>query len=285
MTKPDFKKIGFIGLGLMGGSLALLIKKKQPQIKLYAIAKHQKTIDEAKKQKLIESGGTSIKSLPTDLDLVFICTPISNIPDQIKTISKHTKTPLMITDIGSTKTTIIKKTKLNNPQHCFIAGHPMAGSEKTGLSAASSDLIANATYILIPNKNPKYKQLQRLISDLGFKVLELTAETHDALVCAASHMPYLMAVAAAATAKKSIKNQTKLFWQIASSGFRDTTRVAGCAPEWGTDVLLNNKKHALKALDTSIQTLTYIKTLIKNSDKKKLTAFLKSVQDFKTKKL
>lgn len=236
----------------MGGSLAFLVKKYFPDAMIYAADADQKTIDFALSQGIIQSGSTEWTNFPKNLDLIWICTPISTIEDIAFEASEYFDKATIITDIGSVKQPILNI--FRNTHSGFIAGHPMAGIEKTGIEYASVSIVEKAPYILITQISEKYAVFSKFIAQLGFDVIEMEAEAHDEAMAYASHLPYLMAcLTASASAhlsedKKEQEDKEEQLQRVLGPGFRDTTRVAASSVHWGTDVCRFNKKAILEAL-------------------------------------
>jgi prephenate dehydrogenase len=272
-----FKKIGFIGLGLLGGSIAKLIKSEFPNIELFAITNSQETIKQAKSLNIIHDGNTSISCLPKDLDLVFICTPISLILPSIEKITNHITNPnLIITDIASVKEEICSNIPKLKFQHLFIPGHPMAGTEKTGFIFSDKQILKDAPYILIPQKDKRYDLFKSFINKLFFNTIEMKPSQHDKLVCLASHIPYLLSCLTVSATSELAKKENDLLKSIISTGFRDTTRVAQSAANWGTEVCQANNKSIINALENTKNSLENLIELVKNSKDPELFNWLSS---------
>ncbi|MFA5878763.1 MAG: prephenate dehydrogenase/arogenate dehydrogenase family protein [Candidatus Margulisiibacteriota bacterium] len=277
-----FKKIGFIGLGLIGGSLAKLIKETEPKINLFALVKSTATLNYALTNQIIDHGSIKETELPQDLDLVFVCTPIHLINHYINLANNVISQKVIITDIGSIKTgiapaSLLPKTKL------YIGGHPMAGKETSGIKESESALLKNKTYILIKEKHDLYDQFRAFLQHLGFNVLELAnAAEHDFLVAIASHLPYLMAILTSSTAKIAIEaDSLQKFKRIISSGFKDTTRVSGSSLEWGVDISKFNKENLLQLLKITRQNLNFLETALEQNDEAALQKLFTNAKNFR----
>jgi prephenate dehydrogenase len=273
LTNNKIKKVAFIGLGLVGGSMALLIRQYFPKIKLAAIARSENTISYALNKGIIDEGSTEISQIPKDTDVVFICTPIDLINSYAKEVSKLITKDLIITDVGSVKENICKGIAGLRKTHTFIGGHPMAGSDKVGIEFATAKIMQKATYILIQQENKSFKVLREFLVSLDFKVLEMNAQEHDLYVAVASHMPYLLAHLIVKNADGYANEDEKMLKNIISSGFRDTTRVANSDPTWGKDICLGNKKNLLYYLERTKQNIQEIEALIKAEDSSNIKAY------------
>jgi prephenate dehydrogenase len=258
-----YQNIGFIGLGLIGGSIAKLIKNQFPEASLFAVATKPDTISYAISEGLVDAGTTCLENVPDNLDLIFVCTPIELIAPTINQLSEQLSNDLTITDIGSVKSEICQQVKITKDNQIFIPGHPMAGNEKTGIRNAQGSLLHQATYILVPQQNEKYEKFKQFLSLLDFRILELEPGTHDLLACVASHFPYIMAILTAQASQSISDQDQQLLKQVISSGFRDTTRVAGSSAAWGAEVCGHNKDNILKAIEVTKQNLSTLESLIK----------------------
>lgn len=277
-SKSNIKNIAIIGLGLIGGSLAKALKGKG--FSVTGITKNPKTIKLALKEKVISRGFTklSLKALE-NIDIVFICTPLPLIKDYLNKISKlKLNNKFIITDAGSTKSEICKYAKkvfspkhsilktqysMLNTQYFFIGGHPMAGTEKSGFTASEKDLFKNRAWILTPTKkdNVTLNKLNTIIKKVGGIPIITTPEEHDQAVALISHLPLLTSIGLCQITKKSKFN--KLASMIASSGFRDTTRIAGGNPEMNSNLLLSNSIELQKLLPLYLKELNNLLKMAK----------------------
>ena len=258
--KHKIKNIAIIGLGLIGGSLAKALKGKG--YILIGIDKNSKTIKLALKEKVIQKGFTELTSKSLEnVGIIFICTPLPLIKDYLNKISKlKLKKKIIITDVGSTKSEICK-----SPYSMFIGGHPMAGTEKAGFASSKKDLFKNCSWVLTPKKNnPKaLSELKKVILKTGAKIILTTPEKHDQAVALISHLPLLMSIGLCSVIKNS--DIRDLSSKLASSGFKDTTRIAGGNPEMNSNLLISNLTVLKKLLPSYVKELNNI---LKTADSK-----------------
>ncbi|MBI2995816.1 MAG: prephenate dehydrogenase/arogenate dehydrogenase family protein [Candidatus Melainabacteria bacterium] len=280
------KCIAIIGLGLIGGSLAKALKGKGYTV--IGITRNPKTIKLAKKEKAIDIGSTKPDSkVLKKADVIFIATPLRFIPDYIKKIAAlKLKKEVIVTDVGSTKVKICKIAKQYflpsrrfavSPARFFIGGHPMAGTEHAGFSASKKDLFKNCTWILTPtDKNKKLiKGIKKIITRIHAKPIITTPEKHDKAVALISHFPLLVSIGLCQLVKNTNdKKLKKLAMTIASSGFRDTTRIAGGNPEMSLGLLTSNSNELVQLLPR------YFKEL-KKALKLATLKNLKSIQEWR----
>lgn len=249
------KKVLIIGLGLIGSSIALCIKKEHPAVTIIGIDNQESSVDFALKRKIIDQKESTIETAAVQADIIFLCTPVKSMLKQLKLLGTLSLKPeVIITDVGSTKLEIIETAQAAGLK-TFIGGHPMAGSHKSGVTAADENLFENAYYILTASEAGTQKQVQQLqtiLQGTRAKFVVLTAKEHDQITGMLSHLPHIIAA--------GLVNQSKVFneehprsRQLAAGGFRDITRIASSDPQMWTDILLSNKE-ALLALMGSWQT-------------------------------
>lgn len=266
-----FKKIAFVGLGLIGGSLAQTIKNVFPKTEIIALARSKETINYGLRQKIISAGTNELeefKPLLKDVDLLIVAAPINKIIEYTKLLYPLLANNAIILDVASSKQTICQK--LSNLSDKFIGGHPMFGTEKTGIKQSSPQLATNAVFVLTPGPKTapaKINKLKKFISKLQMRPLIIPADQHDQAVAAISHVPYLAATALLQLADTTDKKN------LAATGFQSSTRVGEANPEWGLEICQTNKKAITQELSLLIKKLHQLKKNIKRNQKTKLQAF------------
>jgi prephenate dehydrogenase len=246
-------RVFIIGLGLIGGSLALGIKKahKEAVITGYDVSEEQLKL--GKMLGVIDEISPSVEQGAKDADLIIIATPVK-VTEKIIEILEQTslKKNVIVSDAGSTKKEIVEKAgKLKQKGITFIGGHPMAGSHKSGVTAAKSILFENAFYIFTPENHIPEEKIQELTNWLAgtkARFITLSAEEHDYLTGVISHFPHVVAASLVHQAEKTSAKQ-KLVPSLAAGGFRDVTRIASSSPEMWRDILLQNKDVILHLLE------------------------------------
>ena len=234
-----FERIAIVGVGLIGGSLGLAFRQAASSSRLVGISRDE-TIAKALELGVVDEG-YSYEELDggiAEADLVLLCTPIRRIVELLPEVMRCARDDALISDVGSTKR-VIAQTALaaGREKVHFIGGHPMAGSERSGVSAADPFLFQNAIYILIPDEGvPKklYADLQLLLKGIGARVVELSAEMHDRVVAAISHLPQMLATSLVEMVGRMNEEEGGLYLPLAAGGFRDLTRIASSpfAPVW-----------------------------------------------------
>lgn len=266
-------KVLIFGVGLIGGSLALALKKAEVASHIVGIGRNQDSLKTAILLGVIDEAQTDIAQAMHGADIVVIATPVAQTPEILAAIAPHIKADTIITDAGSTKSDIAGYVA-NAAQNFtpallsqFVGGHPIAGAEKSGVSAANADLFFGKNVVLTPNEQTSKQSLSKvraLWEATGANVSEMSAEAHDQIFAAVSHLPHLLAFALVDDLANR-KNSQQLF-DFAASGFRDFTRIAGSSPEMWRDISLANREALLSELEAYQSELKLLKKLLKNKD-------------------
>jgi arogenate dehydrogenase (NADP+) len=235
--------IGIIGLGLIGGSLGLDFRSQGH--KVWGVSRQQSTCDIAVQKGVVDESSTSLELL-ANADLVFICTPIHLIVPTLQQLTPYLKTEAVVTDVGSVKGAIV-----NNCSQLwsnFVGSHPMAGKTEQGINAAQFDLFVNAPYLITPlESTPNFAVaiLTEIVQNLGCKIYYSSPEEHDRAVAWISHLPVMISTSLIqACGKEQDLNIRQLAENLASSGFRDTSRVGAGNSELGL-MMAKYNRHAL----------------------------------------
>lgn len=263
------KKIVIFGVGLIGGSVALALKKAGSTAQIVGVGRSTESLQTALDLGVIDVASDNIAQAVVDADLILIATPVAQTPAILSAIKPHLGTDAVITDAGSTKTDVLTYASdvLSERASQFVGGHPIAGAEKSGVTAANADLFRNKNVILTPtpeNSADAISRVKTLWQLCGANISDMTAAMHDSVFAAVSHLPHLLAFALVDDIA-SRPNAEQLF-SFAASGFRDFTRIAGSHPEMWRDISLANKEALLKEI-TAFQTeLATLKQLLQNED-------------------
>lgn len=277
------QKIGFIGLGLIGGSIAKKIKINHPKSELIATARHIETIQEAHKQGLISNNTLlDIKDF-SDCDLIFLCATVEKNLEYLESLKNIIKSDCIITDIGSTKSQIHKKAIELGLEEQFIGGHPMTGSEKTGILNANVFLLENAYYIITPTTKTHEKTLNAFydfIKELGAIPLILDYDAHDYATASISHLPHMIAFSLV-NLVKNLDDEHETMKTIAAGGFKDITRIASSSPDMWQSICATNKEQIVKLIDLYIDTISDLKKDIINENAQKLKEKFQNAKDYR----
>ncbi|MDG2989763.1 prephenate/arogenate dehydrogenase [Candidatus Synechococcus calcipolaris G9] len=241
--------IGIVGLGLMGGSLGLDFRALGHRV--LGVSRRSQTWQRALERGAIDAGSTDLGILSSS-EVVFLCPPLGQMVSLARQIIPHLNANAILTDIGSVKGAIVPPLEQLWPH--YVGGHPMAGTAETGIEAAQHHLFANCPYVLTPTErtNPAdVETLATLITSLGSRLYRTTPETHDLAVAWISHLPVMVSSALIlACANGGDRDIYELAQDLASSGFRDTSRVGGGNPELGQMMAQFNQGALLGCLKT-----------------------------------
>lgn len=275
--------ICIIGLGLIGGSLALALKKAYPDYIIYGISDKQSDIDTAIAKGYITSGSLEYSQIIPISDIIFIETPLGTIVDVAHKIIPYLKEGAIVTDGGSCKSIVYDIEPKMPTGTYFIGAHPMAGTEDQGIDAVVDGLFDNAAYIHTPTMHTNtdaLDTLKSLLTPLQVRFYELNPVEHDKVVALISHLP-IIAAAAITNIADDADSQNTLISRLVAGGFRDTTRVASGNITLGLDILLQNKKNIIQYIDNLIMKLSDYRRLLQNSDRETLEYELKKAKEFR----
>ena len=249
--------IGFVGLGLIGGSIAKGLKRKDPAYRIIAYNRNKDVLLAAKLDGVIDEMAEEIGEKFAACDIIFLCAPVQVNAKHMELLKPYLKENAILTDVGSTKTEIMEIAASLGLQKYFIGGHPMAGSERSGYAYSSDHLVENAYYIITPFPETHAKKQQRLV-DLVYGLMGIPmvmdADEHDRIVATVSHVPHLIAFALV-DQLKSDDDEDGTMKQIAAGGFKDITRIAASSPEMWEQICLSNRRAINEVLDEYIEKL------------------------------
>jgi len=274
-------KVSIIGVGLIGGSFGLALKKKRLARQVIGIGRHIHKLKEAKRLGAIDSYTTDFVRGVKDSDIVMVATPVGKIPLIVKRILPHLKDGCIVTDVGSTKEKVVKKVqkilskfagKGRMPKVSFIGGHPMAGSEKQGVRNARADIFSGTTCVLTPQDKSGGKAV-KVVKDLwkrmGARILLLKPEEHDYLVAYTSHLPHVLSSTLANLIGR-VREKDPRSGRLIAGSISDMTRIADSSPDMWIDICLSNSKAISKSIKVMVERLEKIKKSIEKKRKKDL---------------
>lgn len=278
-----FEKIGFIGLGLIGGSIAKTIRRIYPTTTIIATAGHASTIEEAYKDGTIRNKELPELSEFSDCDLIFLCCPVKKNVEYLHALKPLLSDNCILTDVGSVKSDIHQEIiKLNLEEH-FIGGHPMTGSEKTGYASATAYLLENAYYVITPSAHTPedvLTQFQSYIASLGALALILDYRAHDHATASISHLPHVIA-ASLVNLIAGIDDENETMKTIAAGGFKDITRIASSSPVMWQNICLSNTEQIVALIDAFTAQLTQARELIAGQDSEGIYRFFETAKDYR----
>lgn len=282
-SDSPFKTIGFIGLGLIGGSIAKTIRRVYPEIRIKAYNRTEASSLEAFADGVIDECCDASFSGFRDCDLIFLCTPVVTALSFMEQLKPLLKENAILTDVGSVKAEIHRFSEKNGFEHCFIGGHPMAGSEKTGYQHSNDRIIENAWYILTPGgevPTELIRSLSDFISALGALPLLMTYEEHDHVTAAVSHLPHVISAALVNLIHDS-DDPAETMKTIAAGGFRDITRISSSSPQMWQEICEANSENICRMLDAFMQKLMDYRLAIGNEDQKKLLQIFSDCKEYR----
>lgn len=253
-------QIGFVGFGLIGGSIAKALKKKHADCLITVTSRRLDPLYAAKSAGVIDTVTGRIDNSFSACDFIFLCTPVESAESYLPQLKRVKKEGCIITDVGSVKGSIHKAAADAGLAGCFIGGHPMAGSEQSGYASSSADLFKGSTYVLTPSAETGQDQLdayRALVLDLGAVPLVMDCDLHDVSVAGISHVPHLAAAALAKFVQLS-DDPGRHMHALAAGGFKDTTRIAASSPEMWAQICTANRAAIGGLLDRYIAQLTEI---------------------------
>lgn len=254
----NINTIGFIGLGLIGGSLAKSFADQG--ITLYGYDASVDALTDAAESHIFEGLTNELEPfLAFDVDLIYICLPVKHAIKCIHTLKDKSVTTA-ITDAGSTKMSI--QAEANQLGLNFCGGHPIAGKEVSGFANADADLMKNAFHVLTGKPSSLSTALKEIHLNIGMKVIEMTPEKHDKMFGLISHMPHLIAYAII----ELVCDQDEDALNYTGGGFRDFTRIAASDPKMWSDIFTDNKEVMLELIDQYMELLQVWKKTIENDD-------------------
>ena len=255
-----------VGVGLIGGSFALDIKKIYPNSTICGIDKNQAHIDEA-----IQLGVIDIKASFEDLskaDMVIIAIPVDAALNVLPQVLDHVSDHTIVFDTGSTKEDICLKVKGHSKRRNYLAAHPIAGTEFYGPSAAIHGLYKNKTNIICEVEETAFKlqdKALKLFSELGMRIRYMNPKAHDKHIAYVSHLSHISAFMLGKTVIDKEKNERDIF-DMAGSGFESTVRLAKSSPAMWTPIFKQNKTNVIETLDEYIHNLQHFKKLMEDGD-------------------
>ncbi|MGP4691190.1 prephenate/arogenate dehydrogenase family protein [Agrobacterium cavarae] len=269
-----FERIALIGIGLIGSSIARDIKELGLAREVVVSTRSEETLKRAEELELGASYTTSVADAVREADLVIVSVPVGASEDVAKQIAPHLKAGAIVTDVGSTKASVIAQMAPHMPQHVhFIPGHPLAGTEKSGPDAGFAGLFRDRWCIFTPLPGTDAAALDRLKGfwlALGSRVDEMDPEHHDKVLAIVSHLPHIIAYNIVGTADDLSAVTESEVIKYSASGFRDFTRLAASDPTMWRDICLHNKDAILEMLARFSEDLAYLQRAIRWGEGDKL---------------
>lgn len=275
--------VGFIGLGLIGGSIAKGIRRFHPDARILAHTRSRDTMQYALEEGLIDEACESVGEAYGRCDYIFLCAPVESNASYLQILKPLISPSCILTDVGSTKMDIHERINVLGMQKQFIGGHPMTGSEKTGIRNAKWQLLENAYYILTPSEEVPQEMVSRyeaFVRSLKALPLILTCQEHDYVTAAISHLPHIIASSLVNLVRKS-DSEKKTMKQVAAGGFKDITRIASSSPEMWEQICATNRENIISVLDDYINDLISVKISLAEHDHQKIHDLFETSRDYR----
>ena len=284
----QLQRITIWGVGLIGGSLGLALKKNGFQGQRVGLGRNIDRLENALKHDAVDVVTTELAEALQETDLIVLCTPVALIPMLVQRIAESGEAQqhrIVLTDVGSTKSTLVQTVEAQLQERktdtlAFVGGHPMAGSHETGVGAARATLFEKATCILTPTPNTNTDALA-LTRDLwefvGAVPSILSPETHDLLIGAASHLPHLIASILTNTVA-NVETEDGKALDFTATGFQDSTRIAAGSPDLWTGIFTQNRDVLVSLIDDFIGNLTEFKTSLRTDNLAEIERLLLDAQ-------
>jgi len=276
-----FDTIAIAGVGLIGGSLGMAAKKNSLTRRVIAIGRSEQKLMRAKILGAVDEYSLDFESGASEADLVVICTPVRAVVPTLERMAASLKAGAVVTDVGSTKREIVERaTPLTPAGRHFVGGHPMAGSEESGVEAAFPDMFLGATYVLTPTDDTDLEALRKtteFAERIGARVEVMSPEEHDLAVAVISHLPHAMSAALLHAASGSSGRALRL----AAGSFRDLTRISDSPPEIWRDICLTNLDLLIRAIGEFQGSLADFKTALMTGDEAAITRFFEEARQIR----
>jgi prephenate dehydrogenase len=272
-AKLKLNKLVVIGVGLIGGSFALALKRGRLVKHVVGVGRTRRNLSDAIRLKVIDEASRDPARAVAGADLVLLAIPVGQMPAVMSAIEPHLPARAVVTDAGSTKGDVIACARRFLAGHIsrFVPGHPIAGTEKSGANAASAELFRDRNVILTPRRETAAsatRLVRRAWEACGARVVKLDAGEHDSILAGASHLPHIVAYALVnMLARRS--NAPRLF-SLSAGGLRDTVRIAGSSPEMWADICVANRDALLAALEEYENELEAMRAAIESADAQEL---------------
>ena len=270
-----FNRVTIVGLGLIGGSLGMALRRRRLATTVVGYSRKPATLRAAKRRGAIDIGTTNLRAAVRDAELVIVATPVDAVVPLARQAARYCHRGAILTDVGSTKSRIVRSLERSLPRHVsFVGGHPLAGSEQRGIDAASKELFRGSICILTKTPRTNVQSLravQRLWKPLVGRVVVMSPARHDRLLAATSHLPHLVAYSVVgATSRDGLA--------VAAPSFLDVTRIAKSDPDLWDDIFLSNRTELLAAMSRFDRQWRLLRSLLARADRARLRRVLNSAR-------
>ena len=265
-----FGKMTIIGVGLLGASLAKACKERDLVEEIVGYGRNRENLEKARALKIIDHCPADLAEAVKDADLIVLCTPVTTIIPLIQNMIASIRPGALITDVGSVKEPIVKEAEKLVPKGVFFVGsHPIAGGENSGLEASTANLYQGAKCIVTPTdktNNSALEKISALWQAVGMQIINLSAEEHDFVFGAVSHLPHIVVYALMNTLGSLRTQDNREVTAFSGAGLKDITRIASSDPVMWRDICLSNRNHSLDLIDRFQNKLDEIRSTIEKGD-------------------
>ncbi|MEI8289447.1 MAG: prephenate dehydrogenase/arogenate dehydrogenase family protein [Verrucomicrobiota bacterium] len=271
-----FRKISIIGVGLLGGSIGLAVKRRKLAREVAGFVRRAQSLKDCERAAAVDFATTDLLAAVSGADLVILCTPLAQMRALTEQFLPALKRGAVVTDVGSVKADVVRELDalLNKSGAHFVGSHPMAGGEKMGVHAAQAGLFVDAVCVVTPAKKSNAAAVGKVESfwkSLGGRTLRLDPAQHDLLVSRSSHLPHIAAAALANLVLNPARPKAQA--ALCATGFRDTTRIASGSPEMWRDIALANRKNVARSVEAFVGELKKFQTALHRNNVKAIERF------------
>ena len=283
--KPTLHKIVVFGIGLIGGSFAMALRKANAVGEVIGFGRSETTLKQALELGIIDRIGTDVAAEVCDADLVLLAAPVGQMAELMARIAPHLGPDTLVTDGGSTKSGVVSDayTHLGDKIAQYVPAHPIAGGEQSGAAAARPNLYTGKKVVLTPlpeNAPNSVTKVTKAWEACGATVSELTPELHDEVFAAVSHLPHLLSYALVSDLAQ--RDNRDLYMSFAASGFGDFTRIAASSPEMWRDICMANREALLNELKQYMEELSQMSRDLEAGDASQLEKTFRAAQELRT---
>jgi prephenate dehydrogenase len=274
--------LAIVGLGLMGGSLALALKEAHAAPRIIGITRTRATLDAALERGAIDAASDELSAV-REAELVVLAAPVRTILKQIPLLAEVARDAALLLDMGSTKRKVVQAMDRLPTRLLAVGGHPMCGKELAGFAAAEAGLYRDKIFVLTETARSTPAAMEtarKLARAIGSRVIELDAARHDEIAAAISHLPYVVASNLTGTVDEAAEEDARV-WQMASSGFRDTSRLAASDVPMMLDILLTNSENVAHLMRSFSRRFAELADALYDQDEKTLRARLERAAELR----
>lgn len=280
----QWSKVAIVGVGLLGGSLGLAIKRRGLASQVIGYVRRASSAAACKEAGAVDGIEVDLAAAVQSADLIILCTPIAQMRPLVETMLPALARGALVTDVGSVKGSVVRELEplVSHTGAEFIGSHPMAGGEKMGVAAARHDLFVDAICAITPTRRSSPESVQRLEqfwAAIGGIPMRLSPELHDELVSRSSHLPHVLAAQLAKLVLSPDHPQEQS--QLCGNGFKDTTRIASGSPEMWRDICLANRQNLGRALGIMIERLQEFRRALDNQDIEAIEALFTEAKKYR----